>query len=412
VRWTALGLAAALRAGQVGAVEVARDLLARLDRLAPVIGAVAATDHERTLAAAAAADRRLRSGTARALEGVPFTVKDWIDVEGWPVLGATARPEVDRLRRPAADATAVARLREAGGVPLATTRALADTPAHGQTRNPHDASRAPGGSSSGAAALVAAGASPLALGSDSGGSIRLPAAWCGVPALKPTFGRVPLTGHFPRCGSLEDGRTVIGPLATAVEDLGAALALIAGPDGLDAGVAPVPLGDPDRVDPSTLRVGVMGAGAATTAPALRGLAAASATIREDGLPDVREEALEITRRYWRRGELSGTEYTRLLWDWDRFRRRVLVATADLDVVLAPAAEGVAPPWRESVEADYTWTLPWSLTGAPVVVVPTGLVDGLPVAVQVVGRPWEDHVALAAARCVESSVPASPVPENG
>jgi amidase len=168
-----------------------------------------------------------------------------------------------------------------------------------------------------------------------------------VPALKPTFGRVPLTGHFPRCGSLEDGRTVIGPLATTVEDLGAALALIAGPDGLDAGVAPVPLGDPARSDPSTLRVGVIGNGPAATAAALRGLAAAGATIRKEGLPDVREEALEVTRRYWRRDELSGTEYTRLLWDWDRFRRRVLVAAADLDVLLAPAAEGVAPPWRES-----------------------------------------------------------------
>lgn len=217
---TALGLAAALRAGEVGAVEVARDLLERLDRLVPMIGAVAATEPERTLAAAAESERRLRSGAARPLEGVPFTVKDWIDVEGWPVLGATAAPVADPARRPAADATAVARLRAAGCVPLAITRALAETPAHGRTRNPRDPSRAPGGSSSGAAALVAADASPLALGSDSGGSIRLPAAWCGVAGLKPTFGRVPLTGHYPRCGSLEDGRTVIGPLAGAVDDLG------------------------------------------------------------------------------------------------------------------------------------------------------------------------------------------------
>jgi Amidase len=83
-----------------------------------------------------------------------------------------------------------------------------------------------------------AGASPLALGSDSGGSIRLPAAWCGVAGLKPTFGRVPLTGHFPRCGSLEDGRTVIGPLAPSVDDLAAVLAVIAGPDGRTPGRSP------------------------------------------------------------------------------------------------------------------------------------------------------------------------------
>jgi amidase len=361
---TALGLAAALRAGELGAVEVARDLLERLDRLTPVIGAVAATEPDRTLAAAAESDRRLRAGTARPLEGVPFTVKDWIDVAGWPVLGATS-----------------------GG------------PAHGPTRNPRDPYRAPGGSSSGAAALVAAGASPLALGSDSGGSIRLPAAWCGVAGLKPTFGRVPLTGHFPRCGALEDGRTVIGPLACAVDDLGAALALMAGPDGLDAGAAPVPLGDPATVDLATLHVGVMGNG--VTERAVGALAAAGASVVEDSLPDVRDEALDVTRRYWRRSELSGPENVRLLWDWDRFRRRLLVATAGIDVLVTPATEGPAPPWRDSVEGDYLWTLPWSLSGAPAVVVPVGSVDGLPVAVQVVGRPWHDHVALAAARRVEA-----------
>jgi amidase len=399
VTWTALGLAAALRGAELTAAEVARDLLERLDRLAPVIGAVAATDPERTLEAAADADRRLRAGAARPIEGVPFTVKDWIDVEGWPVLGATGRQPADADRRPAADATAVARLRAAGGVPLAITRAGADTAAHGHTRNPRDPSRAPGGSSSGAAALVAAGASPLALGSDSGGSIRLPAAWCGVPGLKPTFGRVPLTGHFPRCGSLEDGRTVIGPIAGTVDDLAAALALIAGPDGLDAGAAPVPLGDPAAVDLSALRVGVMGNG--VTAAALSALAGAGTTVVEEPLPDVRDEAMDITRRYWRRAELTGEENVRLLWDWDRFRRRLLSATAGIDVLLTPATDGPAPAWRESVEADYRWTLPWSLTGAPVVVVPAGSVDGLPVAVQVVGRPWQDHVALAAARCVEA-----------
>jgi amidase len=398
VTWTALGLAAALRAGEVSSVEVARDLLERLERLTPVIGAVAAVDPERTLAAAADSDRCLRAGSARAIEGVPFTVKDWIDVAGWRVLGATGQPPADPDRHPAADATAVARLLAAGGVPLAITSALAESAAHGPTRNSRDPSRAPGGSSSGAAALVAADASPLALGSDSGGSIRLPAAWCGVAGLKPTFGRVPLTGHFPRCGSLEDGRTVIGPLAHTVDDLAAALALIAGPDGLDAGAPPVPLGDPAAVALSGLRVGTMGGG--VTKPAALALAAAGAEVVDQPLADVRDEAMEITRRYWRRAELTGQENVRLLWDWDRFRRQMLVATAGIDVLLTPATEGPAPPWRESAAEDYQWLLPWSLTGAPAVIVPLGSAGGLPVAVQVVGRPWQDHVALAAARRLE------------
>jgi amidase len=255
---------------------------------------------------------------------------------------------------------------------------------------------------------VAAAASPLALGSDSGGSIRLPAAWCGVVGLKPTFGRVPLTGHFPRCGSIEDGRTVIGPLTGAVSDAAAVLALIAGPDGLDAGVVPLPLGDPDQVDLSVLRVGVAGDG--PTVPAVAALLAAGAAVVQDRLPDVRDEALELTRRYWRRSELSGAENLRLLWDWDRFRRRLLVATAGMDVIVAPATEEPAPAWREPVDTDYRWMLPWSLTGAPVVVVPVGASEGLPLAVQVIGRPWQDHVALAAARCVEGSVPAPTTPQ--
>jgi len=377
------------------------ELLARLDRLTPVIGAVAAVDPERSLAEAKAADRRLRAGSGRALEGLPFTVKDWIDVAGWPVSGATGTDPGCPDRRPVRDATAVARMRAAGAVVLAISRAMADSAAHGPTKNPRDPSRAPGGSSSGAAALVASGASPLALGSDSGGSIRLPAGWCGVAALKPTFGRVPLTGHFPRCGALEDGRTVIGPLAATVTDLAAVLVVIAGPDGLDGGMPPVPLGDPDTVDIAALRVGSLGA--QPTGPALATLAAAGAELRTDPLPDVRDEALELTRRYWSRAELSGAENVRLLWDWDRFRRRWLAATAGLDVVITPVATEPAPPWRESVDTDYHWTLPWSLTGAPVVVVPVGTDRGLPVAVQVVAQPWADHVALAAARCIETAV---------
>jgi amidase len=204
---------------------------------------------------------------------------------------------------------------------------------------------------------------------------------------------------------LEDGRTVIGPLAKTVDDLAASLVLMVGPDGLDAGVAPVPLGDLDAVDLSTLRFGVLGD--EPTAPAVAALVGAGARIVEDQVPDIRDEALDITRRYWRRSQLTGQENVRLLWDWDRLRRRILVATAEIDLLITPATEEPAPPWRESVDADFQWMLPWSLTGAPVVVVPVGTRDRLPIAVQVVARPWQDHVALAAARCIEALAPTIP-----
>ena len=404
--WTAVGMAEELRAGWLSTAEVVRQVLDRLDRLAPVIGAVAATDRVRALDDAAAADRRFRAGHARQLEGVPFTVKEWIDVEGWPISGASGEDSGVPGRRPDADATAVARLRAAGAIVVAISTAMANSNIHGITRNPRDITRAPGGSSSGAAALVAAGAAPLALASDSGGSIRLPAAWCGVAALKPTFGRVPLTGHFPRCGSLEDGRTVIGPMAHTVADLAAVLPIIAGPDGLDAGISPVPLGDMTTVDIRSIRVGVTGGG--PTAEAVDALTAAGAICSVTPELDVREEALDLTRRYWRREHLTGSENVRLLYDWDQFRQRILIATTDIDVVITPATTEPAPPWRESTTADYLWTLPWSLTGAPVVVVPVDTEAELPVAVQVIGRPWQDHIALAAAGIVETACSECPI----
>ena len=217
---------------------------------------------------------------------------------------------------------------------------------------------------------VAAGAVPLALGSDSGGSIRLPAAWCGVCGLKPTFGRVPLTGHFPRLGARSDARTVIGPLANCVDDLTLALALIAGPDGLDGGVDARAARRPGcgrrhararrtrrrrDTDESRRRV------------PLRRCAPPASTVVDDAVPDVRDEALEITRRYWQRWKqppLTGPEFEALLWDWDRFERKMLVAMAETDALLMPATTEVAPLWRESVDTDFVWQLPWSLTGSP------------------------------------------------
>ena len=127
------------------------------------------------------------------------------------------------------------------------------------------------------------------------------------------------------------------------------------------------------------------------------LANRALTFVDDRVPDARDEALDITRRYWKRGELSGADVVQLYWDWDRFRRRMAIATAPFDAMIMPAAPMPPPPWRESEEADYEWTLPWSLTGAPVAVVPLGS-D----AVQVVAPPWHDHIALAVARAIEAA----------
>src|SRR5438132_12317333 len=148
-----------------------------------------------------------------------------------------------RDRVPFQDAPAVARLRAAGGILLGKTNVGVTNDLYGRTNNPYNPLYSPAGSSSGEASIIGAGGSPMGIGSDSGGSIRQPAHCCGVAGLKPTAGRVPLTGHFPFISPTADPRTVVGPLARHVEDLALALGIIAGVDWQDASVVPVPLFD-------------------------------------------------------------------------------------------------------------------------------------------------------------------------
>jgi amidase len=369
-------------------------------------------------------DERVRADAARLdagggipgpLSGVPVTVKDWIDVEGFPCTGGSP---VHRDRRPTVDATVVARLRAAGAIVVAKTKPWDGWDPDGpDVTHPIDGARAPGGSSSGDAVVTAAGAVPLGVGSDSGGSVRVPAAWCGVFGLRPTTGRLPGTGHFPRIGDRSDGRSTIGFLASDLAIVEHALAAGAGPDGLDGAVPPVPLAPFAIVDPTCLRVGLLPPDprwpvaddvADACARAVARLVDAGMTRVEWSWPWL-AEAREITTGYWQRTVRSGADAARQLWDWDRFRRRHLVTAADVDVLVSPVAADVAP-LRATVDArrgadghvdltdDFVFTLPASLTGSPALSVPMGHdADGLPLAVQLIGRPWEDQVVLAAAR---------------
>ncbi len=198
--------------------------LGRLDDVGGRTNCVADRDDSAVLATAA---------TARSapLQGEPITVKDWIDVSGFRCSGGVV---AHTDRRPEHDAPAIARLRRAGAVVIAKTAVLVDSERYGPVMNPHDVSRSPGGSSSGEAAAVGGGAVRLGLGSDSGGSIRVPAAWCRVVGMKPSAGLIPVTGHFPRIGDRSDGRTVLGPLADSVALAWSAVKVMAGPAALTA----------------------------------------------------------------------------------------------------------------------------------------------------------------------------------
>ena len=212
---------------QVSAADLLEEHVARYQAANPAVNAVVRTDLETARARAGELDRMLKAGTAAGpLHGLPMTIKDTFDVDGMPA--TSGAPEYAKRPARTNDAAAVARLRAAGAViwgktntPYLAGDSQTSNPLHGRTSNPWDLARTPGGSSGGAAAALATGMTPLELGSDIGGSLRFPAHFCGVAALKPTFGRAPIVGHVPPApGSLAvRDLNVAGPMARDVADL-------------------------------------------------------------------------------------------------------------------------------------------------------------------------------------------------
>jgi fatty acid amide hydrolase 2 len=263
---SAIELARAIAAGELRARDVVATHVEALHAANPSINAVTADRFAEALAEAEGVDTAYARGEALApLAGVPFTVKEMISVAGMPhTLGTLAR----RGRVADRDATVVVRLRAAGAIPIAVTNAPewgfwfeTVNLIHGRTSSPWDPTRTAGGSSGGEAAAIAAGGAPFGLGSDIGGSIRIPAAFCGVYGHKPTPGLVPLTGHYPVYESGPDAGLprrspilTVGPLARRARDLMPLLRILAGPDGVDPNAAALPLGDAGSVDWSRTRV--------------------------------------------------------------------------------------------------------------------------------------------------------------
>ena len=417
-RCGAVELAGLIRRREVSAVEVVESFLRRIEAVNPAINAVVTLAAEAAIDEARAADQAIARGTvADPFHGVPFTAKDVFETAGVETrAGLSERVGIV----PAEDAVAVGRMRRAGAILLGKTNVppggsggVTDNPVDGRTRNPLDGERSVAGSSGGEAAIQAAGGSPVGLGSDSGGSLRVPAHYCGIATLKPTTGRVPSTGALQHQGGLSDTRTQIGPLSRFVEDLVPTLSVIAGPDSRDSGVVPVPLGDPGAVRLDGLRVAFYPDDGETatdpdTAAAVREAAEAlrqsGARVTERCPANVGRDSLDITRRYWDWNDLEGGKSVQLLADWDRFRTGMLSFMESVELIVCPTAPTPAPLHGDGLETMFNYTLPFSLTGQPCVVVPSGRSrDGLPIGVQIVGRAWREDQAVAAARSIETTV---------
>lgn len=413
---SATSLARAIRRRELSVEDVVRTHLERLQTLNPVLNSVLQVAPDSAIAQARATDQALAVGTdVGPLYGVPFTVKDVYAVLGSAALitatGMVERPD----QKPTTEATAVTRLRAAGAILIGVTRATlwADREQrYGPANNPYDLERTPGGSSGGEAATVAAGASPLGLGSDSGGSLRAPAHFCGIATLRPSNGRVP---RGDDAAGTNDPRTVAGPLARSVEDVAAAMEVIAGVDVHDPTTLPLPWPDFRQVALRGLRVGFFTDNGivppspetvAAVAASSRALADAGAVV-EEALPPGLDEAWEITKQYWHYCGETGTvaDYFAFLDRWDHYRIRLGLFMESFDLLLCPVeARPAGRTGEDDASPGSTYTGPFSLAGWPCAVVRAGTSpEGMPIGVQSVGAPWRDDVALAGAACIEAAL---------
>jgi amidase len=376
--------------------------------------------------------------------GVPFSVKDSISIAGYPTTAGTlGYASASRAER---DATVVRRLRSAGAVPIARTNLPdllfsfeTDNLIYGRTANPYDTARTPGGSSGGDAALIAAGGVPFGLGSDSAGSVRLPAHFCGIASLKPTSGRLPRTGHVPPAGGWIESLWQIGPMARRVEDLCALMPLLAGADGRDRTAIPAPLDDPFAIDVSALRIawfadnGIIAPDPETADVVERAAVAVGA--RHARPPGV-ERSYDLEMRFLGPDggdgirdflrDIGSTPHHRLLEGWlaklepfrtdiagfaqlwselDDFRNQMFAFLRDYDAVLSPVAALPAVPHGTSIDDNvfpgFSYTMTHNLTGWPAAVVRCGATStGLPIGVQVAAAPWREDIALAVALRLE------------
>lgn len=441
VKW----MAEAIRDKRISCVELIEAHLKRIEQANPKLNAVVSLAAEAALEQARQMDNS-RPDRLPPCYGVPMTVKEAWDSKGMVNSGgALGRKGLVATQ----DATVIARMKGAGMIPIGTTNlpeySLAfesDNFIYGRSNNPYDPNRTPGGSGGGGGAAIASGCSPFEVGADLGGSIRVPSHFCGIAGLKPTLGRVPLTGYFPGPFGMVTLMATAGPMARYVEDLALTLPLLAGPDLLDTSAVDAVSRDPADVRLRSLRMafhtdnGIFPPTEETCAvveKAAKAMQAVAASV-EQARPQGIEQSLDLGlgllgadggASLMILNHMSGTtENTPLfkgsleafkpyattaegllgrLAGRDVYRMQIASFFHRYDAILCPVAAFPAPPhgsYPGNVRG-FSYTFAHNLSGCPGAVVRCGeTAEGLPIGVQVVGAPWREDICLAIAAHLE------------
>ncbi len=443
-----------LREKKFSAAEVVEAHFARIHALQPKLNAFLHVDHENAMRRAREIDAAMRGGEARgSLLGAPLSIKGCIDVAGWP------SPAGSLLRKTyvaAGDAPLAARLRNAGAILIGNTNTPeflmayeTDNRIAGKTSNPWSLDHSAGGSSGGEAAAIAAGCSSGGVGSDGGGSIRVPAHFCGICGLKPTPGRIPITGHFPEGGGAFGWIGVAGPMARTVADLRALFSAMAGPDAGDPLSAPIAAREHAKGELRGMRIGILESDALgrvtpETAsaveragrllesagfrveplrmrdleralelwwfffgPVIAHLIAGAVNGHQDAISPMLREYLAVAMK---REKPSLDMFLKMCMERDAVRANLMRQMADVPVLLSAVSAGPAFRHGGGSYADGTGYLDtmrhsqWlNLAGFPGASVPMRMSEeGLPIGVQVIGRPNEDELVMTVAEVLEEA----------
>lgn len=453
--FSATRMAELVRIKQISPVELVDSHFEQIDRLHPKLNAFVQLDEERARERACAAERAVLQGQPLGpLHGVPVSIKSCIDVAG---LRCESGSRLRAGHVATQDAPLVQRLRGAGAIVLGLTNAPellmaweTDNALYGRTNNPWDLSRTAGGSSGGESAAIASGCSAGGVGSDGGGSIRVPAHFTGICGLKPTPGRIPATGHFPASAGPFALIGVVGPMARTVSDLRILFEVMQGSDDGDTSAAPVPLRWPAADELKRVRIGYFEDDGRTpvTAETRAAVRKAAEALQRAGF-DVRPfrpDGLELARRLWWKlfgvagGMLLGpmtagheSELSPILKEFqswvaaeashtgdslldtwvqrDLVRMQVFAQMREFSILLCPVA--AIPAFRHGERSwaidgkivryldAWSYTEWFNLLGMPATVLPVSYsAEGLPIDVQIAGRPWEEEMVLSVAECLE------------